>query len=223
MTPNVGLGRVPFYDPRNERFRIRALVRSADTIPINSRYWYGNGFWGDQGATSECTAYSLVHYMEDGPITHAGPTPLAHPSVVYREIQAIDRAEGRDYGVDGGATMLAQCKAALARKWIGEYRWGYTLDELVAAVLTSGPVIVGTNWYDGMFTPDVSARVRVTGSIAGGHAYVINGVNRLTKYFRLKNSWSRSWGAKGYAYISFADMARLILEDGEIVLARELP
>jgi hypothetical protein len=199
------------------------MVSPAAVTSVASRYHFANGWWGDQGATSQCTAYSLLHFMEDGPVTHHGPNPLEAPAAVYAAIQAIDRAEGRDYGVDGGATMLAQCKAALGRKWFGEYRWGYTLDELITAVLTAGPVLVGTNWYTGMFDPDDSDRVRVSGSLAGGHAYLINGVNRTTGLFRLKNSWGRTWARRGHAYLSFDDMARLILEDGEVVLARELP
>src|SRR5690348_9608547 len=123
-----GLGRVPHYDSRNERYRIRALV-AAPPVSITSRYWNDSGLWLDQGHTSQCTAYSLLHLMADGPVTHA-VRPLMPPADVYERIQHVDRAEGRDYGPDGGATMLAQSKAALALGWYGEYRWGYTLEEM---------------------------------------------------------------------------------------------
>lgn len=217
-----GFGRVPHFDPRNNDYRIRALAAPAP-IAITSRYWNASALWLDQGNTSACTAYSLLHYMADGPVTHRGANPLAAADAVYRLIQSIDRAEGRDYGEDGGGTMLAQSKAAVSVGWYGEYRWGYTLDELVRAVLTVGPVLMGTNWYQGQMDTDSAGRVHVTGSVVGGHAWVINGVNTLKETARLKNSWSRDWGVNGHATISFRDLNRLISEDGEVVLARELP
>ena len=55
----------------------------------------------------------------------------------------------------------------------------------------------------------------------GGHAYVINGIDTKKQLFRIKNSWGRNWGVKGSAYISFANMQRLIRENGEICLAVE--
>ena len=219
MSP--GLGRVPFYDSRNERFRIRAIA-PAPAPQITQRYWYDVGWQGDQMATSQCTAYSLLHYMADGPVTHPNLNPIRAPSQLYAAIQAKDRAEGRDYGVDGGATMLAQSKAAIALGWYGEYRWGYTLDELVNAILTTGPVILGINWYAGMMNPKPTGRVAVTGEIVGGHAIVANGVNVTKETIRLKNSWGLSYGLRGHCYLSFQDMNRLIAEDGEIVLPREL-
>jgi C1A family cysteine protease len=35
----------------------------------------------------------------------------------------------------------------------------------------------------------------------------------------MKNSWGRGWGIDGRASISFADMERLILDNGEACMA----
>ena len=73
-----------------------------------------------------------------------------------------------------------------------------------------------------MFRPDKSGNIRLTGRFVGGHAYLINGVDLNKKVFRIKNSWGKSWGLGGHAYISFNDMTRLIRENGEICLATEV-
>ena len=72
-----------------------------------------------------------------------------------------------------------------------------------------------------MFYPDRNGLIKISGRLAGGHAYVINGVDTKKQQFRIKNSWGKSWGQQGHAYISFTDMKRLIKENGEICLAVE--
>jgi C1A family cysteine protease len=88
-------------------------------------------------------------------------------------------------------------------------------------VLTKGPVVVGTNWYYNMFFPNKLGVISATGKLAGGHAYLINGVDTVKKQFRIKNSWGRRWGQLGHAYISFDDMKKLISQNGEVCLAIE--
>ena len=107
--------------------------------------------------------------------------------------------------------------------WCGEFRWGYSLDELVAAVLTMGPVLVGTNWYARMSEPDARGFIQPRGAYHGGHEYLVNGVSVVNEVFRLKNSLGRGWGRDGHALIRFQDMAQLIAEEGDVLLVRELP
>jgi C1A family cysteine protease len=83
------------------------------------------------------------------------------------------------------------------------------------------PVVVGLNWYSSMFHPNAAGLIKVDGSLAGGHAFLLDGVSADREYFRIKNSWGRSWGRKGFALISFKDVERLLAEDGEACLAVE--
>lgn len=219
MVP-VGPGRIPFYDPRNELFRVRAVAPPLGSIARRARYWWANGWWEDQGPLPHCTAAAALHWREDGPVTTAGPPEIGR-AALYDRIVAVDRAEGRHYSA--GATALAMVKTIQEMGWCGEYRWAYTLSELVAAVLTMGPVVVGTNWYSAMSVPDERGVIVPAGRLEGGHAYVINGVSLEREEFRAKNSWSRGWGRRGHCAIRFSDMARLLQEDGEACLARELP
>lgn len=243
-----GLGLVPHFDPRNLNYLISDVVpvsqserkaailasrspgaESGNAVadvgrgPATSKYHWDSAWWGDQGDTSMCTAFALTHAMADGPVTHRGQNPLADPRATYAEIQSIDKAEGRDYGPDGGATSLAMAKCAMRRGWIGEYRWGYSLADFLAGIKV-GPVLLGVNWYSGMDWPDKKRGViRANGFVRGGHEIVANGVDLDDGLVRLKNSWGRQYGRGGHAYLPFEDLERLIAEDGDVLLFREMP
>jgi hypothetical protein len=167
-------------------------------------------------------AYAWVHWLEDGPITHGSrKPPLFDPAFVYAKAQDLDEFEGSAYegtSIRGGAKAMQQLGC------ITEYRWCFDLSTLVNAILETGPVVVGTVWWSGMFEPNKSGLVRARGIAAGGHAYVVNGVNVGKGLFRIKNSWGRGWGIGGSAFVPFEDMA-LLLErmDGEACLAIEVP
>jgi len=73
-----------------------------------------------------------------------------------------------------------------------------------------------------MFFPNKKGIITATGDKLGGHAYILDGINIKTGFIRIKNSWNKSWGKNGFAYISINDMAKLIAENGEICLANEI-
>lgn len=228
-TQGEGLGRIQHFDPRNYSYRIRQVVPVDTTIADalkaeparRRRYWFANGHWEDQGQTPECTAAALLHWREDGPITVKGPTPAGERVRLYKRIQLEDRTAGRYY--PAGATSLAMARVAVAEGMAGEYRWGYTVDEIVAALLALGPVAFGSNWTTGMDRPDAQGFVQYTGSPRGGHEYVLNGVNLDREFVRLKNSWGRGWGTNGHAKMSFATLAHLLADNGDATIFRELP
>jgi hypothetical protein len=215
------LGREYVYDERDKKYLITNKFNSQLSAPktLTNRYWFDDGWWGDQKNTSQCVGYAWTHWLEDGPIEQSGTAPIIPPSVIYQNAQKLDEWFGENYdgtSVRGGVKYLQNVKK------VSSYYWGYDLNTLINTVLNIGPVVVGTNWYNGMFYPDKKGLVRLSGGLAGGHAYVINGVDITKKLFRLKNSWGRSWGQQGHAYISFNDMTRLIKERGEICLPTEI-
>jgi hypothetical protein len=214
------LGRQFIKDERDSKYLIEDhLLKSTTKYKLTSRYWDDTIWWGDQGNTPQCVGYAWSHWLNDGPVYHSGPKPKLPPNIIYENAQKLDIWPGENYdgtSVRGGAKFLQN------QKLIRNYYWGYNLRTLVDSVLNLGPVVVGTNWYYGMFFPNNSGLIRLSGGLAGGHAYVINGVATTSQMFRIKNSWGRSWGQGGHAYISFADMSRLISEDGEICLATEI-
>ena len=59
--------------------------------------------------------------------------------------------------------------------------------------------------------------IKPKGSILGGHAILVRGINVKQNYFLLRNSWGKSWGKNGDCKLTFKDMGRLLKEDGEAV------
>lgn len=224
---HITFGRKTAVDDRDMKFTISAL-NAGVSLPVgklrkNHQYWWANGWWGNQGYYPHCVAYAWLHWLEDGPTTQnptkPGADPVQRPLDLYNQCQAVDEWPGNNYD---GTSVRAGAKILHQLGYIESYHWAWDLNTLIDTVLMRAPVVVGTSWYDGMMSPDDEYILRVNGRLQGGHAYLVNGVNIKKELFRIKNSWGRSWGRQGAAYITFDDMERLIREDGEICLAREI-
>jgi Papain family cysteine protease len=212
---NYGLGRKHAPDPRD-----MAHLLSVPLSLRTSRFWWGYRTRLDQGNTSECVAYSWSHFIIDSPTTHN--QPLISPHVLYTEAQKVDEWDGENYD---GTSVRAGAKVLQTHGEIGAYKWAFDLTTIINCILEQGPVVVGTNWYNSMFTPDSNNFLVVapTSLVAGGHAYKLDGVNVPKEFFRMKNSWGIGWGRSGFARIHFSTMERLISEDGEACIALEVP
>ncbi len=213
-----GLGRIYIPDKRDLNYPLSAKLPKTVAV-ISRRMWRSSTYWGDQGKTSQCVAYSWIHFIHHSPLTYPGKNPIIPPLEMYNEAQQNDEWPGENYE---GTSVRAGADVLLKRGLIKEYRWGKNIEELISAVLQIGPVVLGTVWLTGMFNPDASGFIKFTGWPAGGHAYLVDGVDIKLKYFRIKQSWGRNWGVKGNAFISFVDMEALLTSDySEICLAIE--
>jgi hypothetical protein len=200
------------------------LFRAGDVVvptPRVSRYWNANGWWGDQGNTSQCTIFAWLHVEHDGPVTHPHDTkPMDSPTRLYQLGQDIDGTPRSD--VDSGLTSDASAQVMKRQGYIGEYRWGQNLDEVLDCLLNAGPGTLGSWWTTGMDNPDSKGLITYTGSKRGGHQYVLNGANKRTRLVRMKNSWSRGWGKSGFAYMTFDTLESILADGGEFCISREL-
>lgn len=214
-----GLGRLPSPDPRDRNFPLRASVPRGLT---GYRYWWDSGAWLDQGSTGTCVGHGWAHWVEDAP---RSPIGTIDPFQIYRDACLLDVwPENDDQSLDWGTSVRAGAKALLDRGIVTSYLWAFDLQTVIDAILSRGPVVVGTDWYDSMFvTAWINGRrtIRITpgAEVVGGHCYVLNGVSTTARVFRMKNSWGRGWGVDGRASIGFDDMARLIESDGEACMA----
>jgi hypothetical protein len=95
--------------------------------------------------------------------------------------------------------------------------------DIDAWINTNGPVVVGTNWTNDMFSPDAEGFVKPTGASAGGHCYVM--LERLDEQdaYVFQNSWGSGWGLDGRFKIKRADFDGLLRDSGEACCAAELP
>lgn len=208
------LGRIFSKDERDGVYMVKHIPKP---VGVTSKYWSATGWFGNQGNRPHCVGFSWAHWLEDAPVSHSGNAPIINPAIIYKEAQKLDDIRGENYD---GTTVRGAAKYLKSIGFITEYNWAFDLQTMINCILVQCPVVVGTNWYSEMFNPK-DGLIKIGGRIVGGHAYVVNGVNTKTKLFRLKNSWGREWGKNAHAYISFADMERLIHEDGEICLGVE--
>jgi len=225
-----GLGRFPAPDERDRGFPMRAVLPAA-APERRYRYWHHRAWRGDQGQTPQCVAYAWLHWIAHGPHTsrslgrrQAGPMPYIQPRDLYCRAQQLDPWPGdctspRSQQYDG-TSVRAGAKALQERGFIGSYWWAWSLEPVIQALLTTGPVVVGTTWTSGMSDP-VDGFIRPTGRVEGGHAYVLDGVSLDRKVVRMTNSWGLGWSRNGSAWITFADLAALLDDYGEAVLATE--
>lgn len=202
-------GRASLPDPRDKRFELTARRNTK-----NARYWRDDYFRGDQGATPHCVGYAWAHWLANAPIRGQ----YLEPAGVYTCAQRFDEWRGESYE---GTSVRAGCKVLRSLGFVERFEWATTVDQVATAVLSRGPVVIGSSWFEGMNATDDSGFVRVAGELLGGHAWIITGVNVARQRFRLLNSWGDAWGERGRAWISAADLAKLLDADGEACSAVE--
>lgn len=197
-------GRIVVPDDRDHRFSIEP--RKTSRV---SRFWEDELVL-DQGSTSSCVGQAWSHWLSSPPIEQ-----FLRPLGIYDVCKFFDEWEGEEYD---GTSVRAGAKILKMLGLISEYRWATSIDALAYSVLEEGPVVVGTDWYEGM---DNGGVLKATGRILGGHAWLIDGVNTETKMFRMKNSWGKDWGDQGRALVPFDQMQILLSSNGEVCLGIE--
>jgi hypothetical protein len=210
-------GRVFIPDERDNEFQMRQAIRQSSR---RRRYWPDWHWVGDQGWRPHCVGFAWVGWLEAGPIRHISDTmPVYNPSVLYRQAQKVDRWPGERYA---GTSVRAGAKVLRKLGYIQNYYWARNLGDIIQALLTRGPVVVGTAWYSQMNRPTKGGIARARGKNLGGHAWLLTGVNRDKQLLRGRNSYGLGWGKNGRLYIPFKDMAKLLRMQGEACLATEL-
>lgn len=207
---------VPKWDPESNRFMVSQLNCFAigSHRPSISRK---KTIWLDQGREGACTGFGTAHVLSATP----KPNPkisTADAQGIYYEARRQDEWAGEDYE---GSSVNGAMRAARLQKRIVSWHWCVSISEVRHALSYHGPLAIGVNWYTGMFRPDASGVIHVTGRVEGGHCLMLSGYK--DGMYDLDNSWGPSWGINGGCKISEADLQRLMSEQGEFACPKKAP
>jgi hypothetical protein len=220
------LGRHVHHDPRS-----RAYAISEDLLPST----YTSAVHTvripvlDQGDLGSCTGNAAEGFCGTDPLYDAIPTTVkARPTgdtaadekqaiALYSAATKLDEFKGNYPPTDTGSSGVGVAKAVQAAGLISGYQHAFSLDAALKA-LTASPLILGCNWYSGFDNPDASGHAKLSGSVRGGHEFLLYGIDAPGGNVLARNSWGTSWGADGNFAFSFDDLGRLLDEDGDATL-----
>lgn len=218
-----------YHDPRSRAYASSAVLPPYTTRQAKrSRVFWKRGVQLDQGQEGACVGFAWSQELFTSPVRvplqpfHA---PNAFAAGIYHAARLVDEYPGEDYE---GTSVLAGAKVIREHGWLGEYRWAFGIDDVIQALLYSGPVVLGIPWYNDMFEPDLYGVLSgmCGGGIAGGHAILANGYHGNHQLHpaagrpqmpmvHLQNSWGSDWGQDGGAWIGVLALANLLDQDGE--------
>lgn len=197
------------FDKKNIDYRITNILPVSD-LPRKSMRWSCPVYF-DQFEEPSCTGFATIHAAIAEPFPVQGLTPT-HARYLYQRAKELDQCPGEDYD---GSSVLGAVAAAKEFGYFLKYGWCFGEKEVNAAVCYHGPVIMGTNWTEGMMEPNEQGVIRATGKTLGGHAYPIMGYDNKTGLYRIHNSWGVSFGVMGDVFIHAEDLAKLMSDGAE--------
>jgi hypothetical protein len=206
------LGRHLHFDDRSWNFPVTLRKGAA----IQTRIWNRTLKAFNQGDLGSCTGNGAVGVLCTEPYKQPGVRySEALARKVYSQATRDDTIVGAWPPKDTGSTVLGAMKALKDAGLAKGYQWCFSLDDVLKTLATVGPVEVGLNWYEGFDKPDAKGLVKLGGSVRGGHAFELLGVDAERKLVWAINSWGPDWGLNGRFAFSWKDLDRLLHEQGE--------
>lgn len=190
-------------------------IRTLGLSEVPKSYTWSVGEHLDQGQDGACVGFGFTHLEIARPKPHNGLT-YDDAMALYHRAQQLDEYPGENYS---GTSVNAGGLASRERGWLMQFRWATSVDDIVSAIGHHGPVVMGTNWYANMMDIDSKGFIHPTGTLEGGHCYLLKGVSVQKRRFTLHQSWGTSWGLKGDCYISWDDLGILLSNGGEAVVS----
>lgn len=172
----------------------------------------------DQGSTPHCVGFAWAGFGIAVPVIQEWDNAMGD-KIYYQA-----KVEDGEPGAENGSTTRSGVEAFLHYGLLqdGKYAFAQTIDDVITWVLANGPVVVGTYWHNDMFFPDSDGLVHPSGTIVGGHEWMIHGCDTIARRFHATNSWGESYGVKGQFQIGFDDFAGLLYNEGDACVAMEV-
>lgn len=218
------LGRRKQHDPRSLDYALPVLPKSA----VKSVDWTRRAPVFDQGNLGSCTGNAAAGLVATDCAARTGYTSVTVSGnvlpvdetlaiEVYSLATQLDEFAGAYPPDDTGSSGLGAAKALVKLGLASKYNHAFSLDALKAALQT-GPVMIGIEWLNSMFEPDLNGTIPVDrrSGVAGGHEFVVSAYDTTTGLFRMDNSWGDSWGVGGSAFFREADLKWLLSQDGDV-------
>lgn len=212
----------PRFDEESKNYPVRGILKKRVTrrdvlwVPGPILDQKSEGACVGFGWTAEALATPFVVNLKTIPGRNP-KTPEPFARSVYKKAQKIDEYPGEEYE---GTSVLAGAKVMQGHQTLASYSWAFSIDDVIDALIQKGPVVLGINWYSGMYTAP-SGVLLVSGEHVGGHCLLAIGYTKSSKALggrpsiTLQNSWGMGWGNRGLAEISVDDLAKLLADNGE--------
>lgn len=143
---------------------------------------------------------------------------------IYWEAQRIDSYPGGSYPgahpISAGTSVRAGAQVVQGLGLIRDCLWLQTIDEVLAAVTSIGPVVFGCEWHREMSKPDHYGFVLPAGGKRGRHCILLNEIHTkqatettidpAESWLGFINSFGPEWGLNGGARIRIINMYDLM-------------
>lgn len=221
QTADRRLDRIKQQDPRSRAFGVDAVLpdgeRRARSWAVDERL--------DQRNEGACVGFGITHELASYPKAAPGLS-AAFATALYQEAKRRDPWEGEDYE---GTSVLAGVQAAQDAGWFSEYRWCFSVEDMLRTLAHEGPIVVGTNWHESMYDPSLAGLVRPSGEVIGGHCFLVRGFQTRPDehlrregvnepVLRFRNSWGPEWGRNGDGFITVADYEEWLMPEADQVV-----
>lgn len=215
------LGRHVRHDSRSAAY----AIAGTPTSTLVSKRWTRRIPVLDQGDLGSCTGNAAAGWLGTDDATRQGlteyggnPIDEAFAVELYGEATQLDSYQGTYPPDDTGSDGLSVAKALVQFDVATGYQHAFSLQAALTALSTLGPVMFGVNWYEDMFDPAADGRLHITGSLAGGHEFVVDEIDVTNQRVWLTNSWGSGWGVQGRAYLTWADATKLLGQQGDVTV-----
>jgi hypothetical protein len=222
----------PRHDPKSRNYPIRALMPPGVTVYRTRAEWQPGPVL-DQGSEGACVGFGWTQEALMSPVRVSvadmanrlwiGGGGNSVAAAIYHDARREDEWPGEEYE---GTSVLAGAKVMSRLGYLREYRWCFGITDVVDTLILHGPVVLGINWLEGMYWPDMYGEVMPTGPVVGGHCIVASGYHPAKlvhpssgrparPMIQLTNSWGPDWGQNGQAWIEVGQLANLLDDGGE--------